>query len=146
MKKVLLLIVVLGITFSLFSQVNTKHEKVLKMIEISGSSRLGEQVAKTLINSIKGSYANVPSEFWDNFAKEIKADDLRELVIPIYEKYYSEEDIDNLIVFYSSPTGQKMIQVAPMIMQESISVGQAWGEKIGTKVIEELQRNGYIKD
>jgi hypothetical protein len=29
-------------------------------------------------------------------------------------------------------------------LQESMSVGQAWGEKIGTKVVEELQEKGYI--
>jgi hypothetical protein len=144
MKRAIVFFIVIGMVFPIYSQVLSKHDKILKMIEISGSARLGEQVAKSLIGSFRNIYSNVPDEFWDSFSKEIKADDLRDLVIPIYDKYYSEDDIDHLIEFYSSPTGQKMIQVAPMILQESMSVGQAWGEKIGTKVVEELQEKGYI--
>jgi type I site-specific restriction-modification system R (restriction) subunit len=146
MKRILVLFIAIGMVFPGYSQGQSKQDKILKLIELSGSARLGEQVAKNLIGSFRNIYSNVPDEFWDGFSKEIKSEDIRDLVVPIYDKYYNEDDIDHLIEFYSSPTGQKMIQVAPMIMQESMSAGQIWGEKIATKVIEELKEKGYINN
>ena len=85
-------------------------------------------------------------KFWDDFAKEIKAEDLVNLIIPIYDKYYTEDDIDQLISFYNTPTGKKMIETLPIVTQESMTAGQAWGKLIGEKVIQQLTEKGYLNN
>jgi hypothetical protein len=35
-------------------------------------------------------------------SKGSKAEDIVNLVIPVYEKHYSEQDIEQLIIFYKS--------------------------------------------
>lgn len=39
-------------------------------------------------------------------------------IVPIYDKYYSPEELREIIVFYKTPAGQKMIEVTPKIMSE----------------------------
>ena len=41
-------------------------------------------------------------------------------IIPIYAKYFSEDDILQLIAFYETPLGQKMIEVMPQLTMDSM--------------------------
>lgn len=90
--------------------------------------------------------SGVPGEFWDEFKKEITADGLIDLVAPIYAKYYTDEELLQLTAFYKSPLGQKITEKLPAISQESLTVGQEWGRKIGEKVVDRLKEKGYLKD
>ncbi len=76
-----------------FSQSNTKADNIKKLLELTGSGKLGVQVAENMINNFKKNYPDTPNEFWDNFKKELNADVLINMVIPVYEKYYTETDI-----------------------------------------------------
>jgi hypothetical protein len=35
---------------------------------------------------------------------------------PVVDKYYTEDDLKNLIAFYKSPTGRKVLEVMPQMM------------------------------
>ena len=97
-----------------------------------------------MMSSFKNSYSTVKQEFWDNFRKEINANDIENLILPVYDKYYTETDIDQLITFYNSPIGKKMINTMPLVMQESMKAGQNWGREIGEKVLARLKEKGYL--
>ena len=98
-----------------------------------------------MMSNFKSSYNTVNQQFWDDFKNEVKAEDIVNLVIPIYEKHYSEQDIEQLIIFYKSPIGQKAIAVTPVISQESMVAGQQWGIEIGKKVIDKLKEKGLLE-
>ncbi len=97
-----------------------------------------------MMSSFKNSYSTVKQEFWDNFRKEINANDIENLILPVYDKYYTETDIDQLITFYNSPIGKKMINTMPLVMQESMKAGQNWGREIDEKVLARLKEKGYL--
>lgn len=123
---------------------SSKTAKIRQLLDMTGSGKLGVQVANSMIASFKKSYSQVDEAFWDQFAKEIKAEDLINLVIPIYDKYFTEADIDQLIGFYNSPIGKKSVETLPMITQESMSAGQAWGREIAEKAQKQLKEKGYL--
>ena len=87
----------------------------------------------------------MPQEFWDDFVKSIKPGDLIDLIVPIYDKYYSEQEVDELVAFYNSPVCKKTISMMPMIMQESMEAGRTWGKVLGEKVAQQLKEKGYDK-
>lgn len=60
-------------------------------------------------------------------------DDLLEMLIPIYDKYYTNEDLEGIIAFYSTPLGQKLLKNSPDVLRESQTVGYQWGSKIGAE-------------
>jgi hypothetical protein len=41
-------------------------------------------------------------------------------MVPAYQKHFTKADIDNLVAFYSSPTGEKLLRELPSIMAESM--------------------------
>jgi hypothetical protein len=69
--------------------------------------------------------------------------ELMNMLIRVYDKYLTEEDLDALIAFYSTDTGQKIIKSLPEIMKESMNVGAEWGREVGAKLMEQLKAKGY---
>lgn len=56
--------------------------------------------------------------------------ELFENIIPVYDRYYSEAELTDLIRFYQSSTGQKFISVTPDLLQEVMKVSvQYFSEK-----------------
>ena len=71
---------------------------------------------------------------------EMKTDDIINLHLPIYNKYYTHQDIKDLIKFYDSSIGKKMIKVEPYILQESMIEGEKWGEEIALKLMQNIEK------
>lgn len=143
MKKTILTLLICTTTLISFSQSTSKTDKIQQLLDLTGAGKLGAQVAKTMIATFQKSYPKVDQKIWDDFSNEIKADDLVALVIPVYDKYYTEGEIDQLIAFYNTPIGKKTIEVLPLISQESMAAGQEWGKKIGQKIAQKLKDKGY---
>ncbi len=105
---------------------------------------------------MKQSQPDMPARGFDIIAEvttetlKAESDALNEQIFPLYAKYYSEEDLDNLIAFYKTPTGQKVIQTMPALLQESMQIGQRWGQQlipeIESKIKEKLISEGIISE
>jgi uncharacterized protein len=54
--------------------------------------------------------------------KQVPMDAILDDMIPIYQKHLSQTDVDAMIVFYSSPTGKKLMQEMPAITQEAMQM------------------------
>lgn len=63
-------------------------------------------------------------------------------MVPIYAKYYTQQDMDDLIAFYDTPLGKKLSTVQPQITLESMSVAQQWAAEIGQKVAAKIMQSG----
>ncbi len=48
-----------------------------------------------------------------------------ELIIGLYHKHFSADEIKEMIRFYSTPLGKKTIEVMPMLMTESFRPGSS---------------------
>ena len=44
------------------------------------------------------------------------------IVIPIYSKHFTESELRDMISFYRTPTGQKMIRTMPDVVVESMGI------------------------
>ena len=144
MKKLAFTCLVCCLCTISYSQAS-KKEKIEKLLDVTGSGKMGAQVVQSLVPSFQRAHPDVPQQFWDDFAKAVKPEDLVALMVPIYDKYYTEEDIDQIIAFYNTPVGKKMISTTPMVMQESMAAGQAWGKQLAAKVAQQLKESGYEK-
>lgn len=145
MKKSLLILSFCVLSLSANAQTTSKSQKINQLLELTGSGKVGIQVMNQMMNSFKSSYSKVNEQFWEDFKNEVKAEDLEKMIIPIYDKYYTESDIDQLITFYNSPIGKKMIATMPQVMQESMIAGQAWGKQIGEKIQAKLKEKDNLE-
>lgn len=141
MKKIITVLSLLIGTL-VFSQAS--EAKIREFIKITGADKLAISSMQTYMDQFKKSAPNIPDEFWDEFAKEFTADKMIQLYVPIYAKYYTESDIDEMIRFYKSPVGQKTISVMPSILQESMEAGGKMGREVAERVMEKLDgEKGY---
>jgi hypothetical protein len=145
MKRFLITLFLCGLLINGFSQSASKTDNIKNLLELTGSGKLGIQVGESMINSLKKKYPNVPAEFWDNFLKEMNSDTLINLIIPIYDKYYTESEIKQLTEFYQSSFGKKVISTMPLVVKESMQAGQTWGKEIGEKVYNDLKEKGFVE-
>ncbi|GAB4407207.1 MAG: DUF2059 domain-containing protein [Microscillaceae bacterium] len=149
MKKITCLfslIFFLSTLSSLQAQSPNYRNKVKKMLELSGSEQMFKLSIKQMLETFKGMRSEVPAAFWDDFEVEVmktSINDLVEMLTPVYFRHLSESDLDELITFYESPIGKKFVSKNPMIMQESMQVGQEWGQKLGEQVVKKLEEKGY---
>lgn len=120
-----------------------KAADIRTLLTLTQAGEMAAAMMQEMLNSYRQSMPKVPDEFWLRFAKKVKTDDLVEMLVPIYDRHLSHEEITALIQFFQSPVGKKLVSVQPEIMKESMQAGQAWGEKIGNEVVADLQKQGY---
>ncbi|WP_341527570.1 DUF2059 domain-containing protein [Nostoc sp. UHCC 0302] len=121
-----------------------KNNNIRQLLNITGASSISQQVTYQVINSLKGQYPQVPQEFWDNLQSEIKPDEIFNQIIPIYSRYYTNEEIKELIAFYQTPLGKKTINILPQLSRESVEVGIRYGQEAGQRALSRLEKEGYI--
>ncbi len=61
-----------------------------------------------------------PEEAQAKIRQILKTDILLERIIPIYDKHYTESELEDLIEFYSSPIGKKHLSTTPTVMEETM--------------------------
>ena len=128
---------------SMSSEQSAKRAEIRRLIELTGAANVSADALRQIIAPLKAGYPQVPQQFWDTFAKEVRSDELIDLVIPIYDKYYTRDEIHDLTLFYQSPVGQKTIKVLPKLSAEAIDAGQEWGKMIADRAMRKLKDKGY---
>lgn len=139
-QSITLVAILMFLATGAFSQTpSNKTEKIKTLLELTGSANLGKQILEQMIGSFKHRTSKIPDSFWETFQEEIDVDGLMTKILPLYDKYYTEADIDGLISFYQSDLGKKVTTSLPLLMKESMEVGEAWGREIGEKVMKKLK-------
>lgn len=116
------------------------------LIELSGGADIGVMIFENMMMSFRDTFPDVPGEFWDRVEDVVEMDDIMDILVPIHRKHFTAEDIDGLIRFYESPLGRKLIERQPDMVQESMSAGETWGERIAQEVVDRMIAEGYISD
>jgi hypothetical protein len=91
-------------------------------------------------------FPDIPNTFWKKFMEKINTDELLNACIPIYNKYYTHDEVKQLIAFYETPIGKKLVEVNSLMAQETAQIGQQYGERIGQEIIIELINEGYFNN
>jgi hypothetical protein len=122
------------------------REDVLKLIEKLRLRSTMELMLKQVVEQAKagarqGFVAQVPNataeqraildKMMEDAFGEINVDELLQDVVPVYQKHFSKEDISDIVAFYSSRAGQKMLDEGPAMMAE---VSQASGIRMQQKM------------
>jgi uncharacterized protein len=68
-------------------------------------------------------------------------------VAALYARNFTVAELNEVVAFYRGPTGQKFIQKLPLITQESMVIGQRFGQSIATelrsRIVDELRKRGH---
>ena len=118
-----------------------KKEAIEELLTVTGASKmgvmLGNAFSSQMIEAVKNEKADVDPKVFEILKEEVdtlmreelvEKQSLLEQMYPIYNKYLSLAETQELVTFYQSPVGKKAIAVMPQMSRESMRVGQIWGE------------------
>jgi hypothetical protein len=107
-----------------------------------------QQVAPSFEELNPNQGAKIRSILENEFQAELKADQatLEKGITGVYEQNFELSELKDLLAFYQSPLGQKMVEKQPVVMQQSMQLGAAWGqaaaERALPKAIERMKSEG----
>jgi uncharacterized protein len=68
-------------------------------------------------------------------------------ITALYARNFSAEELNAITAFYRGPVGQKFLSKLPAITQESMVIGQKFGQSVATemqgRIVEELRKRGH---
>ena len=53
-------------------------------------------------------------------------EELLEGLVPVYAEHYTHDEVRQLIEFYETPLGQKMVRATPSILGQAGDIGKSW--------------------
>ena len=125
-----------------------KEADIRRLLEVTGVKTIVAQTVAGMTDNIRpvlrqsfppGDYRDKLIDlFLERFQAKVGVEELMSLSIPIYDKYFSQEEIRSMIRFYETPLGQKTIQVLPQLMEEMRKKGEELGSKLGEQAMTEV--------
>jgi hypothetical protein len=120
-----------------------KDSAIRKLLDVMGVRANMAVAMEGMIDLYKQRMPSVPPDFWAQFQTAVSGNELIDMMVPIYDRHYSLEEIRALTAFYDSPTGRKFVAEQPVMVKESMAAGAAWGRDVGAKIMKKLQDAGY---
>ncbi len=72
---------------------------------------------------------------------------LTELMAQVYARNFTTAELNDLMAFYKTPTGQKLLQSMPVITQQSLAAGQQFAQTIVVdlqkQIVDEMKKRGH---
>lgn len=132
MKKVILVLMFCLPVFVSATYSQTKQESIKKLFKVmqqdSVVDKMFSSIIPTMMNqmrnqfpikdSLRNARSNEMMKLTIQSVKEITKKKLNEDLVVIYDKYFTESEINDYITFYKSPSGQKFIKTTPEISKE----------------------------
>ena len=125
-----------------------KEADIRHLLELAGTKALMGQMMSGMQQNIKplmiealpaGEYREKLIDlFFEKFLAKANEAHLLDFAVPLYDKYFSAQEVKDLIRFYESPIGQKTITVLPELMAQLQEEGRKWGEDVGRQSMLEV--------
>lgn len=91
----------------------SKVKLILKFLEVDGTK-------KRMQENLKVAIANAPEARRPELQALIRVDEILEQLVPMYDKVFSESELEEVIMFYESFAGQKLVEITPIILNETV--------------------------
>ena len=125
-----------------------KAADIRRLMQVTGAAGLGVQVMQGMETTLRASLESSlpPGEyratlidlFLAKFRSKATGDALVALVIPIYDRHFTDDEIKQLTAFYETPVGKKAVAELPKVVSESQEAGKIWGQQLGAQTMNEV--------
>lgn len=130
MKKTLMIsILILGITtFTSFADEVSHRKSALKLLEVTRAEKMLDEMMTSYMSMMKLQLAMsgvkeadaLEKEMMDWFSELYAWENIRDIFVESYIEVFSEDELNELIRFYSSPLGQKLLNKQPEVVKKGM--------------------------
>jgi len=65
--------------------------------------------------------------------------EIGDLLAEIWARYFTAAELDQLIAFYKSDIGQKVVSLQPRLFQDGMQLGRDWGARVAREALLKMQ-------
>lgn len=144
MKKIVSVVMIALFVFSGLKADMPKKESMeyykdfVRFLELSGAKESQATIVKKMFEQFK-MMPNVKKSILDNMDKVLiqELDNLNHALFPVYQKYLSHKDLLEIIKFYESDAGKRLVKSQPMLLKDSFEIGSQWGQSVAKRVLQQ---------
>jgi len=120
-----------------------------EVLAFAGSARQFETIMPLMSRQLEASFLKLQpghsAEIHEIMSRVIerasgRKQELADNIAVLYAERMTADELRQIVAFYKSPAGTKLLQVQPEIIQQSVAIGQIWGKKIGEEIREEVRK------
>src|SRR5580692_5141897 len=125
-----------------YLQVTRSHDMMKKMVAAmaQGERQMVHELYLKDKEDLPADYESKMTARMDGMFDNMPWDEMVQAMAPVYQKHFTKGDIDNLIAFYSSPTGEKLLREMPSIMADGMQTITPVISKYVQTVTKQLQK------
>jgi hypothetical protein len=118
------------------------------IIDASGAARAFDGVIPTIMQQAYGSFLQSNPDLQKPLVEAINAirgdfekrqPEVVAMMAQAYASHFTEAELKELLAFYRSPTGKKLVTELPAVLEESFGQVRQWGAKTSDEFIIELR-------
>lgn len=98
---------------------------IKKFLDVFGTTQAMEQNFKMMIDQMAKERPEEAAKMRDR----IVVNEILDELLPMYDKYFTDDDLNAYIAFYQSPQGQKLTQSLPNMMRDSIEISTRYVQR-----------------
>jgi uncharacterized protein len=127
-----------------------------QIVQLKGVDRMMDPIARGIVEKTKNvvmqtnfMFQKDINEVTDQLHKEFdgRSAELVDLTARDYAARFSEPELKQILTFYQSPVGQKMIVQEPQIIDESLKQADGWADNLSVDVMakmrSEMKKRGH---
>ncbi|HEX4570396.1 MAG TPA: DUF2059 domain-containing protein [Dongiaceae bacterium] len=65
--------------------------------------------------------------------------EIGDLMAELWARYFTAAELDQLILFYKSDIGQKVVSLQPRLFQDGMQLGTDWGERVAREALLKME-------
>lgn len=146
MKKVVIALMLL-LPLHLSAAESSKQEKVDALVEVMNLDEMVDAMHIQIQNMMNNLHQNLEiteserplfDEYYQKVGvvmqEQLSWKQFEPMMLNIYNKHFTEEEITAMLEFYRSETGQSILSKMPVVMQESMVTSQAMAQRLMPEV------------
>ncbi len=120
-----------------------------ELMAITGSAKQFDVILPLIMRQIEDAFVKMKPEHEAAIRETFKIASERfserkqeafDQVAIVFAERFTAGELREIIAFYQSPVGAKLVGLQPEIAQKSLAIGQAWGRKIAQEIDQEVRK------
>ena len=135
------ILALLSLPVTVFAE--TKTDKVVKVLEMTKVMSTAQKVNDAVIEQLSPMFPAEAAPVFEGVSASMTSDKFKNLIVKLYEEFYTEDELDAMISFYSSKEGKSILEKMPKVMQESMAIGNVYGQMQAKKIMDAMKEKGF---
>lgn len=127
----------------LLARPSAEETQVRELLRLTGSMSVALQMRDKILDTFKRAMPEVPADLWSALGAECDPRQLEDAIVPLYLASFTAPELDQMLTFYRSPVGEKLLRKQPEIFRASSEAGRQWAAEISQRLRARLTEKGY---